>query len=446
MNRLLRVLQVVVLLELIAGMVWCGYRLSRPALPPHNSAVVDALTAHDLEQFRADLSPDDPRSWSRLAELHLVFGSYASAEACYLRADSLRPHQLETLLGLGICQERLGRYAVANQTLARLIRLAPTELKAEVQYRIGRNCLRNDQAADAEQAFRQCVNFPPALYQTAKLLLRTDRAERALPLIEALLRLGPDVMESNQLAEQCQRVLGHRDRAAEFRERLERCPNRLATGRTVSAFRLTRQKLGAAKLLAEAEVAERTGHAAAAVELYEQVWPYEPAEPIAVRAMELRLKIKQPEAALNMGERQIELGGISASLLEQRGQAKKDSGDLEAATSEWRRSLTLLVRSGVCRALANALRDEDAKASRRYQALADFAEGVRLYRLNRLAEAMPLLKESLRQDPEHASGWYYLGAVQALAEEDDVAAESWRRCLKLDPGHGRAFAALQSRP
>lgn len=441
----LRVVQLVVAAEVAAGLWWWGESLHRPVLPMHNPKVLDRLTSRSLDQARSKFSPDRIEDWTRLGELHLVFGSYASAEACYQRALREHPKHVETLLGLGMSQERLGRYAVANETFASLIPLAPPGMRDELRYRMGRNLLRLERAAEAEQAFRDGGNFPPATYQLAKLLVRTDRAAASLPIIESLLRLGPDVMEANQLAEQAYRSLGDRTKAAEHREILERCPNRLATGRTISVFRHIRQQHGVMKILAEASALEQRGQFEEACRLYETVWEVDTGEPYALKAAELRLKLNQPGAALEWCERQEPIGGSSSGLLELRGKIYAVMHQSDEALADWRRSQSLLIRPSVCREMSKMwLSQGETDAARQQEALAEFSDGVRLYRMNRIPQALDHLTKSLALNPENAQTLYYLGQVQRLSGKSSDAIVSWRRCLERQPGHGRAFAALQA--
>lgn len=443
MKRLLRFVQVVVVLECLAGAWWCARRLARPALPLHYAAILDPITSRTLGEFRANLSPDQPENWSKLAEMYLTFGSYRAAEAFYAQSDRLMPNRVETLLGWGVCLERLGRLADANAVLQRAAERAAPSLRAEIRYRIGRNHQRADRAADAEQAFQAVDNFFPASYQTAKLLLRADRPSEALPHIERMLKAGPEVMEFNQLAELCHRRLDQPDRAAVYREKLERCPTRLAVGRTVAAFHLLRRQWGLSQRMVEADRLEKSGRHAEACELFETAWQAEPSEPAAAKIAELRLHLGEPDAALDMCLRQAEVGGASAKLLALMGAAYDQLHQPDQAVALWERATSLRIEANTCLDLANASDvKRDADAARRYRALAEFAEGLRLYHANQLPPALGRMQAAVELNPDHAPAWFYLGTLQSLTGQGKAARASWQRCVTLDPAHGRAFAAL----
>lgn len=442
-TRTLRIIRGVVVAELLLAAAWCLPRLMRPAFPVHNPVLLDPMTSASIERLRSRLNVDDAAAWGKLGEAYLIFGSYRQAEGCYRRAGELRSGDVDFAFGRGLCLERLGRTSEAIALFREIAPRATPQLQSEVVYRIGRNQLREEDTIAAEQAFLDAAGFPPADQQRAKLMIRSGRAAEALTLVTSLTAAGPDVLEVNQLAERVFRALGDEERAREYRERLERSPNRLATARTASAFRVARRQYGAARRLAEADALETSGHTADALRVFQEVLQVDPTELLAIKVAALQVRLGQPEQGVETCRQQAARGGASAALLETMGAAHSALGEHDEAVALWERAATLALRPGVCRALAEAYdRRGDKLQARRQRALAEAAEGIEDYRRNRISQARERLASAIRQNPDHAAAWYYLGCVQQLEEDRTSAVESFERCLALDAGHGRAFAAL----
>ncbi|MEX1230635.1 MAG: tetratricopeptide repeat protein [Planctomycetaceae bacterium] len=441
--RSLRILQIVVVVEAIACLGAVVYRAGRPAFPVFNAAIVDRLTAENLEDVSWRLSPDHLDDWNRLGETYLVHGSYRQAEACYRHAEMNGLNVTEVRLGRGISLERLGRTSEAIEIFRSLADEAGSELRAEVWYRIGRNLLREERPEQAELAFREVLEFVPAKFQAAKLLIRADRADEAEPLVDELLRLGLGVMEIDQLAGRLSRALGDEENVRKFRERIERDPNRLTVGRTVAFYRQARQQYGAARLLVEADAKEKANRLEEAEAAFERVLTYDFSEPLAVKVAALNLRLNRPAKSIDVCHRSIRQGGASAAVLDQLASAHMALGDWDEAIETWERSVGIALRPSNCAHLAAAYRrrGENDRAAR-LEAMASFARGVGFYRIDKIEQAEAELQASYEREPSFAPTAYYLGRIALLRDKPDEAKSFFEKCLQLDPGHGRAYSAL----
>ncbi|MDA1214389.1 MAG: tetratricopeptide repeat protein, partial [Planctomycetota bacterium] len=397
-----------------------------------------------LNELPHRLSPDNVDDWIKLGEAYLIHGSYRQAEACYRHAETFRPNSSVTLLGRGIALERLGRTSEAIDLFRRIAATANADMRAEIWYRIGRNLLREEKPDEAEQAFREVLEFVPAKFQIAKLLIRSDRAEEAKPLVEELLRIGPDVMELNQLAGQMCAALGDEAGVRQYRVRMERNPNRLAVGRTVAFFRQARKQYGASRLLVEADAREKENQLSAAIPLFEEVLLHNASEPLAVKVAELNLRLDRPEQAINICKQWIDQGGASAAILDQLGSAYMALGRKDEAVKTWERANDIAIRPATCLKLAAAYQERgESDRSSQHEGLAAFARGVSFYRVDKIEQAEDDLQSAYKLYPDHAPTSYYLGQIALLHGKPNEAKAHFEQCIDFDPGHGRAFEALR---
>ena len=78
--------------------------------------------------------------------------------------------------------------------------------------------------------------------------------------------------------------------------------------------------------------------------------------------------------------------------------------------------------------------------------LALFARGKGAFLRNDLPVALTDLEPAAKAAPDSALVWFYLGEARRFTGDRDGARDAYQRCLKLQPNHGRAFAALQTLP
>jgi cytochrome c-type biogenesis protein CcmH/NrfG len=71
-------------------------------------------------------------------------------------------------------------------------------------------------------------------------------------------------------------------------------------------------------------------------------------------------------------------------------------------------------------------------------------EGIEAFRNGELEKAVSVLSHSVQVDPGLDMAWFYLGEAQTAAGRPAEGKLAYEQCLKLNPVHGRALAALQS--
>jgi tetratricopeptide (TPR) repeat protein len=181
-----------------------------------------------LAAFRAAvrLKPNSPDAWRAIADhLHLQ-GDAAGADAAYARHIQAGVH--EPALREAALAMVDGKLAIAERLLRDHLRQHPTDVAAmrmlaEIGTRLGRY-------HDAEGLLEVCLDlapsFHPARHNLALVLFRQQKAQDALPHIEALRRLDPAEPNWRVLHASCLGLVGdYATAAAIFEEALAEAPN-----------------------------------------------------------------------------------------------------------------------------------------------------------------------------------------------------------------------------
>lgn len=151
-----------------------------------------------LESFEqaVKLDPNYAPGWLALAELELVRGNAAGAEA---RAGALLaryPSHARALLVNARAQTARGRFAEATSALRQLLRHNPENLDA--QYLLGINQARQERYAEAVASFQHGRKTEPQnprwLLALAAIESRQGRPQRALELLEGSKAADPQLM------------------------------------------------------------------------------------------------------------------------------------------------------------------------------------------------------------------------------------------------------------
>ena len=70
-------------------------------------------------------------------------------------------------------------------------------------------------------------------------------------------------------------------------------------------------------------------------------------------------------------------------------------------------------------------------------------KGLSNYRKNNLSEAFIDFSAAVQLLPDRSHTWFYLGQIHRIQGRIAQAKEAYRRCLSIEPSHGRADAALK---
>ncbi len=221
----------VVIMLLVFEVVACGYLLSNkmlsvePAVPAFY--LDDPLLRRTFEKLSRQAQSGNDLDWQHLAEALLGQGYYAYAESNYREALKLNPDNVEARFGLAFCLDKMGRTESSTREYRIFLeketrRPESQKLVFYAKYAIGRNFLREEKLPDAEKEFRENSKFIPANYQLAKLLIRSERAEEALPLINKNLKGIPFSLGFHFLNYLAMQELNRPEQAQAAREMIEK--------------------------------------------------------------------------------------------------------------------------------------------------------------------------------------------------------------------------------
>ena len=433
-----------VVVEIVVGGGIVATELSRPQFPIHVEKLLDPYTSESLHHLRMSLSVDKADDWYMLGEAYLAYGSYLQAEACFRRAAELDPESVEIIANWGLALARLGRNTESNERFRSIAENAPALFRPEIWYRIGKNLLREEKSDEAEAAFRRVPEFPSAAYQLAKILMRSDRAEEAKLIIDDLLKAGANVMEINQIAAQCAEILGDKQASRKYYELTNRAPDRIALNRTVSLFTERRRRYGSERLLVETTELEKSGRIAESIQRFAKAMQDELGESAVAKIAELEVQLGHPQKAVKWIEAQIDRSGASALILERLGDAYLVMGQQDRTQQAWERGVRVGVRQELHEKLAQSYElGGNADRAQTQRGLVLHIKGLSNYRKNNLSEAFTDFFAAAQLLPNRSRTWFYLGQIHRFQGRCAQAKEAYRRCLSIEPGHGRADAALK---
>jgi Tfp pilus assembly protein PilF len=84
----------------------------------------------------------------------------------------------------------------------------------------------------------------------------------------------------------------------------------------------------------------------------------------------------------------------------------------------------------------------DKDASRRHRAETYREAGIAAFWKRNLPDARVTLERAVELEPGLVGAWFYLGEANRLLGLTATARQAYRRCLELNPDHGRAQARL----
>lgn len=445
MKAILRTLWVVIVLEILvgAGLVWWRVRQPQPPLP--NLQRLDSVTAAELRQLYDETRRDNTAAmWQTLGDGYVSFGYFPEADACYRQAAERGTETYELMLRWGVCLDRLGHTSEAIKMYQRAADLSQNHERAVCMYHAARCAMREEDAKRSEELLRTADDFPLARYQLAKLLLRTERNDEAMPLLDELLRRYPNELKLNWLRAQAETERGDDDAAMEYRERADRSEDRLFLDSTVEFLGVLRINFGLQREQNRCFQLVKSGqHDSAAACLYELIdaqW-----DALVIRELvRIELQRGRVDDARELLTDLTNRVGHSPTSWELRGDAailQKQAGE---ATSCWEQAVELRPNARLHMKLADvwSRRGEEVKAQY-HRAREAYELGLAAFRANDLLRALKHFSESVNHEPNRAHVWFYLAECQRILGQRAVASNSYRRCLDLDAQHGRASVALE---
>ncbi|MBD3675734.1 MAG: tetratricopeptide repeat protein [Planctomycetaceae bacterium] len=450
MSRIVVLLWFVLLVEsFVCGRaVW--QRANRVEPPSVALSELDLDTARELQKLQQDTEFGSAENWKHLAEAYLGEGYFPQAEQTFQQAISLNPADEQALYGQAFCLERMGRMERALSIFEQLVDSQDSQLAQTCWYQIGRNRLRLEDPEGAEQAFREIADFPPAAYQLAKLLIRTGHTEEGTAIVEKQLDELPNSLKFKQLLAYAAETSGDRELAWQRRLDVQRAEYQLTLEYGMSYISLFRGKLGLQKQLAAclqlknsgtlSERADCLDRALAMIEEHDLL-NY---QSVYVAAAQVALGEGRLEEAFDLLETLHQQEYRTPEVLELEGDIYQQMGDPERARALWLEAVGLVPTSERHEKLAQSFEESgQSEVAHLHEGLALFYRGTNAYRENRLEAAQSLLSKSTQYYPDYTETWYYLGLVKAEQGSLEDARDAWKRCLTLNPEHGRAWEMLE---
>lgn len=448
MRAVRNLLILVIAVEFIVGGYFVASRAERTATPVVNASRLDPLTREDLNKLVAEADKGDSGDWRALAEFLLGNGYYTAAEQCFHHASQWNPNDLQAEYGRGFCHERIGNTSVAITMLSRTADRADPQLATTCWYQIGRCYLREEKTEEAEAAFRRIPDFTPAAYQLAKLLIRVDRADEAVPIIEQQLNRTPNSLKLIQLRMHAAESMGDSELVRTLRDREERAEYQLVLEYNQSFISMFAARYGLARLLSSAmrlktdgSLADRRAALAKPVKVIREhaLWQY---RSVLIAAAHVEAGFDNTSQARRLINEIAEHTQTGPDLLDLRALVAEAEGDPQAAVGLWKRAIAMKPSPEFFESIyqsAAPIPDSDRETilAQKHLWLA-----IANYRVNELDEAsrhLEFVGMTLHEDPLYH---FYRAETQRIAGELTAAATSYERCLQYAPGHGRARARL----
>jgi len=452
MTRLQKLLVAAIALEL-AGLCFWWRRYSRPgALPPvdWSACMIEDTVASEIRGMESRLQFNDPSGWAELGATYRAFGLFPQAEYCYRQVDKLSPKDRSYLYYWAECADLMGRTRAATKRYRQVIDAkvsVPLGLQT-IQYcwlNIGQDRLREENVPAAMDALRQAPDIPKAKFLLARVLIRSGRAKEAIALLDDLLRDSPGVIEYNQMKSWAEDELGDQDAAQEFYERSLRSRQELSKSDPTYQEVLERRKsMGSQSWHEKSLQLETQGKLQDALEWSRKAVQAFWAEDRAQELARLELLTGHPKEAIASAEECVNRVGASAKTLDIIGVASVQLGDRARAQRVWEQAIELEPTPNLYGKLAELRRlADDALGAARYRSLEQYQTGKDAWLNNDLTAAREHLEKAVALYEGHPHTWFYLGETRRFLGDIPGAKAAYRRCLQINPDHGRALRAWE---
>ena len=454
MNTKHKLLIAVIALELV---LIASRFVTATALPRLDWRATEPATVRDIEASEMRLSSGAPDDWFELAEIYRTFGFFPESEYCYRQSDRMAPNRPVVLYSIAVTLDLMGQTSEASAIYRKVLQLLedneglvtkpydPTVLGQYCWLRIGEDKLREENPAEAEKALRLANLLPKARLLLARVLYRSGHAEEASQLMDEMVQQFPGFMDFAQMKSWAEAELGHLDNARTFDNLALRSDKRPPLWDiTYPEIRARREKFGSLRWFNLSQQGAAKGLDQDAHELagksVASMWNEEYAQHLAG----LEMKANNPKRAIELLEQSVFHTGGNAAGFVLLGEARSQSGDAAKARESWKLADQFEPDSALrSRMAAGYQKLGDTAEARRQTGLAQFQAGKSLWLKNDLNAAATRFEESARLLPDHAHTWFYLGEIRRLQGDKSAAEAAYRRCLVLNPDHGRALREIE---
>lgn len=460
MTYAIRILLVVVVVELLVGSSLLARRAWRAVPLVPDEELNDPLIMPEMRAFARRADRGQALEWTQLGEALLGKGFYAHAEHAFREALRQQPESIPAQFGLAFALDRMGRMQESSEAYRLVLTLPAASDEQEITkhyalYAMGRNALRLEQANEAEELFGRDVNFAPSAFQYAKLLIRSGRAEEALPIIETVLKDVGLSLEFYFLQQRAYEALGREREAFLAAAMVERSAYLVSMNFNTTYVTPMDQLTGGSRLLRE--LADVSGdddliyYEDDLLKIREQLGdkPIFAANAVDEQLLRIAVQRQQPERVQKLTQQFRERGEVNAMILDAEGDALQMLGQLTEAAELWERAVSLTPGRVLHRKLIDYYGAREPERRDWHRARHAWINGLVEYRSNRLQQALKPFREATEIASDFAAPWFYIGDMHFHLEQPDRAIPAYERCLEIQPGHGRAaakLAFLQSTP
>lgn len=448
MKMLTRLLLACVAIEILVAVLFVVAWLrdpvpSRSGLAHYHPATADEIRS--LEKTVRDSSTAE--NWLTLGKAYLAAGFFPPGEYCCEQAARDDSASFEALYWWGVALNQLGETSQAIEKFRQALPLADdhtfiNDARARCWYGIGRNLLRQEDAANAEAAFRKAGDYLPARRQLIRILVRADRGSEAILILDELVSRYPNESSFYQLRARAREQTGDTAGAFEDRTHVERAPDRLRSDSIIAELQFEFGAIGLNRQLGNCSrlTAEQPQQAVTCLrELLSAEWRTE----LAVTLVEAEMRIGNAQQAVDLLNELMQRDGTTPERLAQLAYGHRWLGQDEISFKLLQRAAQLMHIKSVHDGLSQAyLARGESKLSGRHRALASMTGGIAAFRENRIREASTQLQQALQLDSELSNGWFYLAECHRVQGQVDDALDALTQCLQIDQNHGRARSRL----
>ncbi len=452
MTRLQKLLVSGIAFELAGLYLWWRLHCRPGPLPQVDWSVcmIESTVADEIREMEKRLQPGNPAGWSELAAAYRAFGLFPQAEYCYGQMDKLSPKDRSYLYYWAECADLMGWTREATKHYRQVIdaKLSVPLGPKTTQYcwlNIGQDRLREENVPAAMDALRKALDIPKAKFLLSRVLIRSGQAKEAIALLDDLLRDSPAMIEYNQMKSWAENELGDQAAAQEFYERSLRSRQELTKwDPTYQEVQGRRKTMGSQAWHEKSLQLETQGKPEAALEwsrkAVQAFWVEDRAQELA----KLELLTGHPKEAIALAEDCVERVGASAKTLDIIGVASVQLGDRARAQRVWEQAIELEPTPNLYGKLAELRRlADDALGASRYRSLEQYQTGKDAWLNNDLTGAREHLEKAVALYDGHAHTWFYLGETRRFLGDIPGAKAAYRRCLQINPDHGRALRAWE---
>lgn len=423
---LLRLLLVALGIQVVGVGYLAVRQLSRPVPRLPDISATDPYLMEDLQRLAEAVPTGGIPAWMELGQALLGQGYYPHAELCFQYVTRKQPENRLALASLAFCQQRTGRTAESLATYAELL----SDWKAETSeeqteratylYDMGRSYLRQENATSAEELFRANPDLIPARYQLAKLLVRSERAEEALPIIEGVLARRPESLKFRDLQYRAYLTLGREEEADVAAQLLERSRHVVPLNPGMDFVEQYHIRFGMNQRIEEFNELAATDDMDRIADRLEELLSHErsrrtPHDSIFYfRLLEVELTRERPDRMQAILQELRSLGEQNAELLRYEGEMHALRGELEAAVASWQRVVRMdpFNEDAHLRLAEHFQQVGDEAGQNRHRAALLRIQAEELFHSNQLPAARQAVQAALELNPEDSRALHYQHLIE----------------------------------